>query len=371
MSYDIDPYLFYQYFNKFKKFVEQKSGSKLISFSSNPYLKITEGYKTEIHIEANKKLDVLSWQGEQIGSGEILKSVISAIEIDVNNLVPWQSRYGDDKRPHHIFYTADNSLISKLEQILFNLFNGIGSDKINFDSLIQIVGKKYSLLAYLFFLKDNSKYLPIAPKTFDESFSKLGVNFKTKQKCSWENYQRFNGLISKLRNLLLNEMNSEVSLLDAHSFAWVLSGHEEFDATSIQNVKEYQTLAKKKRKSLIEARIGQGQYRNELLDLWGCCSVTGCKSTQVLIASHIKPYAACDVYEAMDRFNGLLLIPNLDKLFDKGLITFDDDGRIIISDRLNEKDIETLSISGSMKTRFLKEENKKYLKYHRCEIFKS
>ena len=94
-----------------------------------------------------------------------------------------------------------------------------------------------------------------------------------------------------------------------------------------------ESLTEKERDAYIKARIGQGVFREKLINLWqGACSVTGCEQLDILIASHIKPWSKCPTSkEATDMMNGLLLIPNLDSLFDKGFISFDNDGAILFS----------------------------------------
>ena len=122
------------------------------------------------------------------------------------------------------------------------------------------------------------------------------------------------------------------------------------------------------KQNLVKCRIGQGTFREKLIKLWEGCSVTKFKNIEILIASHIKPWSKSSNEERLDVFNGLLLTPNLDKLFDKGYISFKDDGKILISETL--KNFELLGITTDMSIPF-KAEHKKYLDYHRSEIFKN
>jgi len=224
----IDPYLFERQFEAFKVFVEEQSNVPFISFASHPYTDEQEGYKYEIYRTAREKLAFQAWKKSDIGSGNIIASTIESIEFKDNNLVPWQSQYGDDNRPHHPLYEAksDPNKVKKIEQSLFNLYhenNVIDS----FDELIDIFGKKYSIIAYLYFIKDSSKYLPIATTHFDKFFKLLGVDFKTSKHCSWDNYSFYISLIRNLRQMLTEVLESDVTLLDAHSFAWILSSQME------------------------------------------------------------------------------------------------------------------------------------------------
>ncbi len=91
------------------------------------------------------------------------------------------------------------------------------------------------------------------------------------------------------------------------------------------------------RKALMQARIGQGRFRIELERRWGKrCAVTGCGQREVLRASHIKSWRLSSDEERLDSSNGLLLAAHIDALFDRGLISFDEDGEMLISDLVAE-----------------------------------
>jgi HNH endonuclease len=120
------------------------------------------------------------------------------------------------------------------------------------------------------------------------------------------------------------------------------------------------------REALIKARVGQGNFRMDVIALWGSCAVTGCSLTKVLNASHIVPWAGCATNrEKLDPFNGLLLTPNLDKLFDRLLIAFNDDGSILLSKDLGAKEREILGVSEQTKLRFVRPAMLPYLQRHR------
>lgn len=120
------------------------------------------------------------------------------------------------------------------------------------------------------------------------------------------------------------------------------------------------------RKALIDARLGQGKFRESLLMVWNNkCSVTKCSTEQLLRASHIKPWRDSSNIERLDKFNGLLLIPNLDLAFDRGLISFSDTGRILISGRLKDRDQSLLGINPTLQLACVYPENRSYLQTHR------
>ena len=109
-----------------------------------------------------------------------------------------------------------------------------------------------------------------------------------------------------------------------------------------------------------------------MLERYNRCQLCKAENHKLLIASHIKPWVESEPKEKLDVDNGFLMCPNHDKLFDKGYITFDDDGKIIISEKLAEKenDMVFLNVDSRMHIE-LTEGNKKYLKFHRENIFNS
>lgn len=118
---------------------------------------------------------------------------------------------------------------------------------------------------------------------------------------------------------------------------------------------------------LVRQRVGQDRYRDALLTYWGgACAVTGITVVEVLRASHAKPWAECanDV-ERLDAFNGFLLVANLDALFDRFMISFDDAGHLLSSARLSQSDLRGLGIHPGMTLRWLANEHLHYLQWHR------
>lgn len=122
--------------------------------------------------------------------------------------------------------------------------------------------------------------------------------------------------------------------------------------------------------TVLETRVGQQQFKKGLLKYWKTCAVTDCSVISVLKASHIKAWTASTSIEKLDPFNGLLLSPNLDCLFDSGLVSFDKDGVIMISSKLNESDTASLGINSLMKLRRKNGAHEKYLEHHRKSTFK-
>ena len=120
--------------------------------------------------------------------------------------------------------------------------------------------------------------------------------------------------------------------------------------------------------TLIKARLGQGSFRKKLLKLYPFCPLTYLDVQSLLIASHIKPWNKCNDKERLDPFNGLMLAPNIDALFDSGLITFDTDGTIKISPKIDLENQKRLGIFPDMKLE-IRPKSKKYFEYHRNHVF--
>jgi len=122
-------------------------------------------------------------------------------------------------------------------------------------------------------------------------------------------------------------------------------------------------------KTEIETRLGQGKYRQGVIAIWKKCAVTEFDRIDLLIASHIKPWKKSTSAERIDPHNGLLLSPTLDKLFDRGYVSFTDDGSLIKSPLLDDMDLQKLGIKEPMKLYKIEADCMPYLKFHRDYVF--
>lgn len=137
------------------------------------------------------------------------------------------------------------------------------------------------------------------------------------------------------------------------------------DLKQIKKVIKDQTT----RKALIDARLGQGQFRAAVERLWkSACAVTGCGIPAVLRASHIKPWSQSNNKERLDPENGILLAAHIDALFDQGLISFSNDGTMLISKRISVNDRKLLRLPGRLRCPPTKAQ-RHFLGHHRREIF--
>lgn len=140
------------------------------------------------------------------------------------------------------------------------------------------------------------------------------------------------------------------------------------------HVFERQTLSLPKAteaERLVAQRIGQDIFRDALIDYWaGACAVTGIALKPILRASHMKPWSRCDSdAERLNVFNGILLVANLDALFDRGLISFEDSGRILIAAHISAECREQLHLDPSMHLRWVANDHLEYLRWHREGLY--
>lgn len=121
---------------------------------------------------------------------------------------------------------------------------------------------------------------------------------------------------------------------------------------------------------MVRQRVGQNKFRDAMLDYWGgACAVTGVALPEVLRASHAKPWAECATdAERLDVFNGFLLSANLDALFDRFLISFDENGVLVIAPMLAGIDLQPLGIFPGMKLRWVNALHQPYMEMHRTRL---
>lgn len=125
------------------------------------------------------------------------------------------------------------------------------------------------------------------------------------------------------------------------------------------------------RSGLVTSRVGQGAYRKRIIHRWEYkCAVTNFNKLDILIASHIVPWAQSNDTERLDVHNGILLSPTYDALFDKHLITFDNKGKIILSDKIEQSAYQKIGVTGKERIHELSQYNVSYLDRHN-QIFSS
>lgn len=222
-----------------------------------------------------------------------------------------------------------------------------------------------------------SKFLGNPTETIDDGYfgGERDTGFETNKRIS--NLVGFNptvseeifGLFEKFYVNVIGENPSRVGSFGRERKFWRTADVLEFlNRNELNQIRVDESITPAQRTALIEARIGQGRYRANLLDYWNSqCAVTGCDMPELLIASHIKPWRDSDNKEKLDVYNGLLLSPTYDKLFDKFLISFNEEGEIMISELLSEENQERLGITGEEHVE-LAPEHQYYIEYHNAQF---
>ena len=128
----------------------------------------------------------------------------------------------------------------------------------------------------------------------------------------------------------------------------------------------------KSNKIIKRGRDGQQKFREKLLEQYPYCPFTMVANDRLLIASHIKPWAAANEMERIDPYNGYMLTPTYDRLFDQGFITFTNDRRVRVSNFLSDRTCKQLGLENNKFIQMLPMDEKriKYLEFHRQSVFK-
>ena len=341
--------------------MQPEQHGKPVSFA-NGYMNYEEGYKLLAFVKAADILDAKHWKKSMIRSGEIAERAVKAMYIRENNFVFKSQKIS--------FRKAATAAPAKVGQAIYDLFTET-DDANNLEKLVACVGRRYDTISYLFFLKDPDSYFPCKPRKFGKAFSLLGMDSACLKSCTYENYCSFNEALKELATLY-SVYADHISALDAHSFAWTISQNKDIYGYIFSEKPEEDSTEKREVVSQAKIRLNQSKFRDNVISCWdGRCAVTGCDLTDILEAAHIKSWKECKLNrECISPYNGLLLIPNLHKLFDKGYISFSSDGMILISDRILEADRKKLGIDESMTLRIVDPNREKYLRYHRDNVFK-
>ncbi len=343
-----------QIIDLFLEFVAKQQNGDKADFKSG-YLRANEDYKEGVYIRANDILLPRTWNRKMIKSGEIARRMAKALYVKDNNFIAWQHKDSFkkmlEKRP------IEGS------QVIYNLFCG-NDGPAALEGLVSFTGSRwYDLISTLFFMKNPGAYYPCKPLFFKQAFSEFGMDTSCFKSCSYENYVKFNEGILEITEFFSNYAG-HIDVLDGHSFAWVISAYKDARAYIFDLPEDGKP--RQEGQSSVKTRLRQSEFRKNLLDYWnGKCAVTGCGLTDILIASHIKPWRNCKTHqESVSKFNGFLLTPNLDRLFDYGLISFSDDGQILISKDVPMLEYGTLGIGTDMQIWKIAEGHKEFLDYH-------
>lgn len=126
------------------------------------------------------------------------------------------------------------------------------------------------------------------------------------------------------------------------------------------------------RTALVQARRGQGLFRDNVRGVERACRITHVERMEHLIASHVQPWRDSSNEQRLDGENGLLLTPTVDHLFDKGFISFEDSGQLIVSPVADQRSLERMGIDTerSVNVGTFSEGQRRYLEFHRENVLR-
>ena len=207
---------------RFIDYIRMRDGDDPISFQEkNSFMGREENYKASIFEKAQAALEYDKWTEPWIKTGKILTCARKAMNC-AGNLVNSNQQIAFKNRidPNHERYCPEAS------QVLFDVYTSKGenAERSAFSEAKRVFGGSYDTIAYLFFIKDQSRFLPISPGNFEKSFASVGIDYPLSGKCSWENYTGFINIIKDVQNVMQEILHGiDVRLIDAHSFLWVIN----------------------------------------------------------------------------------------------------------------------------------------------------
>lgn len=240
---------------------------------------------------------------------------------------------------------------------------------------IENCGLNRSLKYKLLIIYYPEKFVPVCTQsTLDEYCIRIDMSFDNKEEMAYRN----------MRLVQWKNTNERINTWDNFTLMrfcdWLWRSNQRIEESFEDNEKCIEIVEKvedeieqlqldgESKEAFVKVRINQNIFRKRLLKRYNKCCLCAVDQEEFLIASHIKPWGVSEAREKLDADNGFMLCPNHDQLFDKGWITFADNGNIIISDRLSSNNRTFLNVGNEMSIK-LTEKNKEYLKYHRKNIF--
>lgn len=182
------------------------------------------------------------------------------------------------------------------------------------------------------------------------------------------------GLLQQVIEILAGQFESAYeSLLERKAKPDLLNpSSDDADASSEEKrIEQRLDIGETQRVQLVIARRGQGIYRSNVRLIERSCRVTGLAEPQHLVAGHIKPWSKSSDLEKLDGHNGLLLSPHIDHLFDKGFLSFTNQGGLLVSENLHEQVLTRWHLDRNQRVGNFSAEQSKYLEYHRDVVFRS
>jgi hypothetical protein len=124
--------------------------------------------------------------------------------------------------------------------------------------------------------------------------------------------------------------------------------------------------------ALVQARRGQGLFRDNVRSIERACRITHVERMEHLIASHVQPWRDSSNEQRLDGENGLLLTPTVDHLFDKGFISFEDSGQLIVAPVADQRSLRRMGIETESRVNVgsFSQGQRRYLDFHRENVLR-
>lgn len=231
-----------------------------------------------------------------------------------------------------------------------------GSAGKNWDVTGWLVKVEWTLLSFQFSPKTHiGRIAPLLPVKYSP-LSQDG-----------DGYQ--NGYLTALSCDLGNLMFTLVGEYDNAAINAVERCRIQVEGDEEQSAIESSGISETEKEQLVRSRVGQGLFRARVLEKESRCRFTGVVDQSLLIASHIKPWKDSDNNDRLNGDNGLMLAPHVDKLFDRGWISFADNGDVLIAEKATAV-ISKWGLSAVTNVGAFTKKQQIFLRYHRAHVFK-
>lgn len=285
--------------------------------------------------------------------------------------------YGTGKNRRDFDECSNNCYLlqENLEEYMRNSFKQYNSPSFNY--FYDIRGKYLARLEEVKTLPDLIEF-----KIFDHVGKDDGDRFyiNSVNDKAWQLIRKL--ALPKITVLSIYKMqsssNETIYLFELHlKDLYVSSETNEMSFETVENlVMDTSVNGNTEKEALVKVRNGQAKFKENIFKSMQQYPIKGCPFTQItdrnlLRASHIKPWKKSNDQEKLDGFNGLLLTPTYDTLFDRGLISFEDNGKLLISPLLSKDTREKLNLIEGYVYEIYNSTGKRspYLAFHRQHIF--
>lgn len=249
----------------FTRYVHAKDRRGGVIDFSNPNSVVgVETYKHELFEKSQRLLEISRWEPSWVNTGKIIARLKPLVLDNDNNLI--NTFYNKSDFINH-FDKGSDKYDPHSEQAVYDIYRG-DSEPFAFENAAKVFGRKYATLAYLFFLKDDTRFLPISPENFEISFKELNIDIKLQGNCYWEEYIRFIRIIDCIRKMLPSflDLDHEPTLLEAHSFVWIVGRQEFLSWLKGQEYRKTQEKEEENRRLALEERERKRALKKSLSD---------------------------------------------------------------------------------------------------------